>query len=88
MAPFTINVLLHIYAIAEPYPKDGCQAFKSAIDHLVGQNVIRMDLQQHSGYSLTVLGHEMVKRLLTVEVPRTHMFFVDDDGQPTGKVGD
>lgn len=88
MTPFKINLLLHFYCMAEPYPNTQCKAFKIAIDEFLEQNLIRTDHQQPSGYGLTVVGEEMVKRLKAVKVPRTHIFFVDDAGEPTRKVGD
>lgn len=67
MSPLKINILLHIYAIAEPLDLRG-QAHHSALDEFLKNNLIEK-ITAAPGYRVTDRGLAMVEALLAVQLP-------------------
>jgi hypothetical protein len=73
MTPLHIQLLLHFYAIAEPYAKhDPQHAESSAVrdytENLVMMGLIYPDRISPSGYRATECGEAFIKRLLATPI--------------------
>lgn len=76
MTPLQIKMMLHYYAIAEPYSaRDLCHANSSAVheqrEFLVNCGMLRINDSSDSGYEVTDKGQFYIEYLLSVPVPST-----------------
>lgn len=64
--PLHIQLLLHVYAIAEPIPNRGAPAVEAYLNDLVSKGLIAPVPQAPSGYRITPTGRTYVERLKEV----------------------
>lgn len=76
MSPLEIEVLLHIYAIAEPWPRPS-EAYAAAIKKFIVLGVVRADSRSDSGYRTTSRGDAWVTSICATPCPRLKSVFVD-----------
>lgn len=66
--PLHVNLLLHYYAIAEPYPHPSLAAAGYTLE-LVALDLIRPDGASHSGYKATPRGIAHIEGILNLPLP-------------------
>lgn len=69
LSPLKINILLHIYAIAEPIPRVESLAAQSALFEFQKMELIERTDDKFSGYRLLPRGQKLVEMLLNTPYP-------------------
>lgn len=77
LTPLKLNLLMHVYAIAEPFNHPDAPAWYSARSELVMNNLIDVSNKSPCGYSLTQRGRAFVKLILSTPMPEYITVYVD-----------
>ncbi len=72
MTPLHIQLLLHYYAVAEPYakgtPHGDSGAVKEYREQLIRRGLLFVDAGGASGYRTTLIGDMLVKAITSIEI--------------------
>jgi hypothetical protein len=77
MSPLEINLILHIYAIAEPFTHPNAPAYAKAKARFLNLDLIKQSECAACGYTLTPKGKAFVQILLSTPIPVEKTVFVD-----------
>ena len=69
MPPLGINMMLHFYAIAEPFPRIDAPACQELLHAFLSERMIETDSTGGSGYRVTERGLAYVAALEAVQLP-------------------
>ena len=77
LSPLKINLLMHIYSIAEPFDHPDAPAYVSAKREFLEHNLIFADHDFPCGYKLTPRGKAFIKMILATPLPEEQLAFID-----------
>lgn len=89
MSPFEITLLLHIYACLDRFPQDKTPGYKTAVEKLKREGLIREFLQARADdehrWALTERGELYVQMLKDLKPPVASTVWLDENGKEVVK---
>ena len=77
LSPLNLNILLHLYAIAEPMHHPDLIVYTEAKEELIFHGLIRYDHESPNSYSMTKKGIAFVHLILSTPLPQKLDAWID-----------
>lgn len=83
MTVLEIRLLLHVYAVAEPFDHSDMPIYQQTKNKFISLGLIEEDKDMACGYSLLPRGKAFIKMLLTTPLPIESVTFIDPRNHET-----